>query len=102
MADNLNQRVDLCANLFSFPCPVFSFHSCFRVVLAPKRSLAAASNNLTEIARMRDLRRSVEQAAVFGKNDKAYTVGFIHGIDQTFVRSGVGLYKIPHISHTDP
>ncbi len=51
-------------------------------------------NNMTELFRGGEIRRSFEQTAVMGSADQSYTTGIIHGIDRTMLRTGVGLYEV--------
>lgn len=60
----------------------------------PERKLGRGINNLMEIVRGGEIRRSQEQTAIFGNPDVAYSTGFIHGFNRTMVRTGVGLYEM--------
>lgn len=60
----------------------------------PERKLGRGVNNLTEFARMGELRRSIEQTALFEGPDTAYTSGFIHGINRSLARTAVGVYEV--------
>jgi putative exosortase-associated protein (TIGR04073 family) len=61
----------------------------------PERKLGRGMLNATEFARMGEIRRSMEQTALWEKNpDAAYTIGFIHGINRSVARTAVGLYEI--------
>src|SRR5580704_8230620 len=59
----------------------------------PEQKLGRGMNNLVEFARMGELRRSMEQAAIFDAPG-GITTGIIHGIDRSFARTGVGLYEV--------
>lgn len=50
--------------------------------------------NSTEFARMGEIRRSMEQTALFDAPDKAYTSGFVKGLNRTLLRTGVGFYEM--------
>jgi putative exosortase-associated protein (TIGR04073 family) len=50
--------------------------------------------NSMEIVRWGELRRSVEQAALFESPDTGYTTGFVRGLNRTLARTGLGLYEI--------
>ena len=50
--------------------------------------------NTYEIVRAGEFRRSMEQTAFFDGPDAAYSVGFIHGVNRTFSRTGIGLYEV--------
>jgi putative exosortase-associated protein (TIGR04073 family) len=60
----------------------------------PEQKLGRGVSNSAEIFRLGELRRSIEQSAIFGSPDQSRTVGVLHGIDRTFARTGVGLYEI--------
>ena len=60
----------------------------------PEQKLGRGINNVTEIARVGELRRSVEQTAVLESPDVGYTTGFIRGVDRTVARTGIGVYEI--------
>jgi len=60
----------------------------------PEAKLGRGMSNFSEITRGGELRRSVEQTAVFDSPDMAYTTGFVHGFDRTLARTGMGLYEI--------
>lgn len=51
-------------------------------------------NNLSEPLRLGEMRRSMEQTAIFDSPDSAYGVGFIRGVNRTLARTGVGLYEV--------
>jgi putative exosortase-associated protein (TIGR04073 family) len=59
----------------------------------PEQKLSRGIDNTFEVVRLGDLRRSVEQSAVFSSPEVAYTYGFVHGIDQTIKRVGLGVYE---------
>ena len=73
----------------------------------PQQKLGRGMNNLVEFARMGELQRSMEQAAIFDTPGYgSTTTGFFHGINRSFVRTGVGVYEvltfpIPNGSHGD-
>ena len=50
--------------------------------------------NTFEIARGGEFRRTVEQTAIFDGPDAAYSTGFVHGIDRTLARTGMGVYEM--------
>ncbi len=50
--------------------------------------------NASEALRMGEMRRSIEQTAVFDGPDYAYTTGFIRGLNKTLARTGVGVYEL--------
>ena len=60
----------------------------------PETKLGRGMSNFGEVVRGGELRRSVEQTAVFESPDAGYTVGFIRGLDRSVARTGLGLYEI--------
>lgn len=60
----------------------------------PEQKLGRGINNVTEFARMGELRRSMEQTAIWEGTDKAYTTGFIRGFNRSLARTGVGAFEI--------
>ena len=60
----------------------------------PERKFGRGLNNATEFARMGELRRSMEQTALWDGTDQAYTTGLFRGINRSLVRTGVGIYEV--------
>jgi putative exosortase-associated protein (TIGR04073 family) len=60
----------------------------------PEQKLGRGINNVTELARGGEIRRSMEQTALWEGADRAYTTGFIRGFNRSLARTGVGLYEI--------
>ncbi|HVU07626.1 MAG TPA: exosortase system-associated protein, TIGR04073 family [Verrucomicrobiae bacterium] len=60
----------------------------------PEEKLGRGVTNFTEPVRLGDLRRSVEQTAVFESPDVGYTTGVIRGFDRTVSRTAIGFYEI--------
>jgi putative exosortase-associated protein (TIGR04073 family) len=50
--------------------------------------------NLTEVTRLGELRRSMEQTALWDNTEMTYTTGFIRGMNRTLARTAVGLYEV--------
>jgi len=50
--------------------------------------------NILEPIRMGEIRRSMEQTALFDTPDATYTTGFIRGLNRTLARTGIGVYEI--------
>jgi putative exosortase-associated protein (TIGR04073 family) len=50
--------------------------------------------NTFEIVRGGEFRRTEEQTALFESPDTAYSTGFIHGVDRTLARTGIGVYEM--------
>jgi putative exosortase-associated protein (TIGR04073 family) len=60
----------------------------------PEKKLGRGLNNAYELVRAGEMRRSVEQTALFDSPDKAYTTGVVRGFNRTMARAGLGLYEI--------
>ncbi|MCX6930192.1 MAG: exosortase system-associated protein, TIGR04073 family [Verrucomicrobia bacterium] len=56
--------------------------------------LGRGMSNMAEFARMGELRRSMEQSAVFGQPGAHYATGFFQGLTKSFARTGVGVYEV--------
>ena len=50
--------------------------------------------NATEIIRLGEFQRSVEQEGIFGGTDVGVMTGAITGIDRSLARTGVGIYEV--------
>jgi putative exosortase-associated protein (TIGR04073 family) len=72
--------------------------ACAAVLLAgcagPERKLGRGINNVTEFTRLGEIRRSMEQTALWDGVEPAYTTGFIRGLNRSVVRTAVGVYEI--------
>jgi putative exosortase-associated protein (TIGR04073 family) len=60
----------------------------------PEHKLARGIDNTMEIVRWGDMRRSIEQNAVFSAPDVSYSYGVIHGFNQSICRVGLGLVEV--------
>jgi putative exosortase-associated protein (TIGR04073 family) len=60
----------------------------------PEKKLGRGLTNLTEFTRLGEIRRSVEQSAVWGDSNNAYTSGVIHGFNKSVVRTVVGAFEV--------
>jgi putative exosortase-associated protein (TIGR04073 family) len=59
-----------------------------------EKKFGRGMSNMTEFARLGEIRRSVEQTAMFEQPGGHYTTGFIRGLNKTFARTGVGIYEV--------
>lgn len=59
----------------------------------PEQKLGRGLSNTMEIARWGEMRRSIEQDAVFAEPGYGH-YGFIHGFDRSLQRVGLGLYEV--------
>jgi putative exosortase-associated protein (TIGR04073 family) len=56
--------------------------------------LGRGMSNMTEFARLGEIRRSMEQTALFDQPGGHYATGFIRGVGKSFARTGVGVYEV--------
>ncbi len=68
----------------------------------PERKLGRGLSNTFEIIRMGEMRRTVEQTALFESPSEGYTTGFIRGFERTFARTGIGLYEVVTFPFPNP
>jgi putative exosortase-associated protein (TIGR04073 family) len=59
-----------------------------------ERKFGRGMTNVMEPLRMGELRRSMEQTALFAGPDAGYGTGFIRGINRTLARTGIGVYEM--------
>ena len=50
--------------------------------------------NTFDIVRAGEFRRTMEQSALFDGPDFAYSTGFVHGVNRTLSRTGIGVYEM--------
>jgi putative exosortase-associated protein (TIGR04073 family) len=60
----------------------------------PEDKLGRGIRNSTEFLRGGQIRRSMEQTALWDGPDAAYTTGFIRGFNRSVARTAIGLYEI--------
>jgi putative exosortase-associated protein (TIGR04073 family) len=60
----------------------------------PEEKLGLGMRNTFEVVRMGEMRRSIEQTAIFDSPEAGYTTGFVRGLDRSLARTGVGIYEI--------
>jgi putative exosortase-associated protein (TIGR04073 family) len=60
----------------------------------PEQKLGRGVSNTLEITRLGEMRRSIEQTAVFESPSAGYTAGAVSGLNRTLARTGLGLYEI--------
>jgi putative exosortase-associated protein (TIGR04073 family) len=51
-------------------------------------------SNMFEIVRTGEMRRTMEQTALFDGPDTGYTMGFVRGLNRSLARTGVGIYEV--------
>jgi putative exosortase-associated protein (TIGR04073 family) len=50
--------------------------------------------NTTEIVRLGEMNRSIEQGGIFYGPDVGIATGVVHGVDRSIARTGVGVFEI--------
>lgn len=80
--------------LFSSIIPSLGLALLLAGCAGPEQKLGRGINNLTEITRLGEVRRSIEQTTVLGNRDIGYTTGLFHGIDRTMARTAAGFYEV--------
>jgi putative exosortase-associated protein (TIGR04073 family) len=60
----------------------------------PEKKLGRGFSDTIEVTRMGDMRRSIEQGAVFDSPSAGYTTGVVRGIDKTVQRTVLGVFEI--------
>jgi putative exosortase-associated protein (TIGR04073 family) len=60
----------------------------------PERKLGRGMNNVTEFVRGGEIRRSMEQTALWDGTDAAYTTGFLRGFNRSMARTFVGAIEV--------
>ena len=60
----------------------------------PEKKLGRGLNNMFDIVRMGEVRRTMEQSALFESADYSYTSGFVKGLNRSLARAGIGVYEI--------
>jgi putative exosortase-associated protein (TIGR04073 family) len=60
----------------------------------PEAKLGRGVSNTFEPVRMGEIRRSVEQTAIFESPSAGYTVGMVRGFDRTVARTAMGVYEV--------
>jgi putative exosortase-associated protein (TIGR04073 family) len=60
----------------------------------PEDKLGRGIRNSTEFLRGGQMRRSMEQTALWEGPDAAYTTGFIRGFNRSLTRTAIGFYEV--------
>jgi putative exosortase-associated protein (TIGR04073 family) len=60
----------------------------------PERKLGRGFNNMHEFVRAGEMRRTVEQTALFESPDRGLTTGVVRGFNRTMARAGIGVYEV--------
>lgn len=59
----------------------------------PEKKLGRGLSNMGEIIRWGDMRRTIEQSALFETTDSTYASGMVKGFNRSMARFGLGLYE---------
>jgi putative exosortase-associated protein (TIGR04073 family) len=59
-----------------------------------EKKFGRGMSNMGEFARLGEMRRSIEQTALFERPGRHYTTGFIRGLNRSLARTGVGVYEV--------
>ena len=60
----------------------------------PETKMGRGVTNIGSIVNMGEINRGVEQSTVLGNPGSGYATGFIHGVNQTLARTGMGIYEV--------
>ncbi|MCS1408918.1 MAG: hypothetical protein M2R45_02096 [Verrucomicrobia subdivision 3 bacterium] len=60
----------------------------------PERKLGRGLTNISEVTRLGELRRSMEQTSIWNSPEEGMTTGFIRGVSETAKRTVVGAYEV--------
>lgn len=60
----------------------------------PEKKLGRGLLNTTEFLRGGEIRRSIEQTAMWENTDSAFTTGFIRGFNRSITRTAIGIYEV--------
>ncbi len=60
----------------------------------PEKKFGRGMNNIFEAVRMGEMRRSMEQTALFDSPGEGSTTGFIRGLNRSLARTGIGIYEV--------
>ena len=60
----------------------------------PEQKFGRGLSNVTEFARLGEIRRSMEQTGIWENTDAAYTTGLVRGINRSLARTATGIYEI--------
>lgn len=60
----------------------------------PEAKLGRGISNTFEFARLGEIRRAMEQTAIWDGAETVPTTGFLRGLNRSFARTGIGLYEV--------
>lgn len=60
----------------------------------PEAKLGRGISNTLEFARLGEMRRAMEQTAIWDGPETVPTTGFLRGLNRSFARTGIGIYEV--------
>ncbi|HEY1663499.1 MAG TPA: exosortase system-associated protein, TIGR04073 family [Verrucomicrobiae bacterium] len=60
----------------------------------PEEKFGRGMDNTYEAVRLGEMRRTIEETAIFDSPGEGYTTGFIRGLDRSLARTGIGVYEV--------
>jgi putative exosortase-associated protein (TIGR04073 family) len=81
-------------NIFSFLAALVIAGALSSGCASAEKKLGRGMSNMTEFARLGEMRRSIEQTTLFDQPGGHYATGFVRGLTRTFARTGVGIYEV--------
>ena len=60
----------------------------------PEAKLGRGISNTLEFARLGEIRRSMEQTAIWDGSETVPTTGFLRGLNRSFARTGIGIFEV--------
>jgi putative exosortase-associated protein (TIGR04073 family) len=81
-------------NIFSFLATLVIAGVFSSGCASAEKKLGRGVSNMGEFARLGEMRRSIEQTALFDQPGGHYATGFIRGLTRTLARTGVGIYEV--------
>ncbi len=81
-------------NIFPFLATLVIAGALVSGCASAENKLGRGMSNMGEIVRLGEMRRSIEQTALFDQPGAHYATGFIRGLDKTLAREGIGVYEV--------
>lgn len=81
-------------NIFSFLATLVIAAAFSSGCASAQKKLGQGMSDMTEFARLGEMRRSMEQTALFDQPGGHYATGFIRGFTKSLARTGVGVYEV--------
>ena len=60
----------------------------------PENKFGRGITNMTEFARLGEIRRTMEQSALWNGSETGPSSGFLRGINRSLARTGIGIYEV--------